>query len=50
MNRIKDKVICSDQSYGNYFHHLCQLNNWAPPNNVNDALALYCNILPILRQ
>jgi len=50
MNRIENKVICSDQSYGDYFHYLCQRNNWAPPSNVNDALALYFNILPALRQ
>ena len=47
--RLESKMTCQDDTFGEYLHHLCVINNWHAPGSVAEATSLYWRLLPFVR-
>lgn len=45
VNRLESKKTCQDAVFECYLKHLCAINNWEGPSNVQEAVQLYFKLL-----
>lgn len=46
---VQNPSTCSDNTFAEYMEYLCFTNNWSSPDSTDEALQLYFNLRPLVR-
>jgi hypothetical protein len=49
LDALEKAYVCIDNELGDYLHYLCTVNNWRPPETIDEGLQLYFRLYPLVQ-